>query len=237
MTTAGLYDSPQQRQVPTDVFIGVLLAVPRPPTMAVPVQMIDVVELGVADAQRAMVAGEISARQLTQAYLDRIASIDRAGPTLNSVIELNPDALDDADRLDAERAARKSRGPLHGIPVLVKDNIDVVGMVNSAGSLALANNRPRRDAFLVTRLRDAGVRHPRQDQLERMGELPCEALDVRLEQPRRSDAQSVRTRPQSVRFERRHRASRSRRASQPSASAPRRTAASSVLPRSMVSSV
>ena len=72
------------------------------------------------------------------------------------MIELSQSALDDADRLDAERAAHTSRGPLHGIPVLLKDNIDAVGMVNSAGSLALANNRPRQDAFLVTRLRDAG---------------------------------------------------------------------------------
>ncbi len=118
--------------------------------------MINIVELGVADAQRAMSSGTLSARQLSQAYLDRIASIDRAGPSLNSVIELNAAALDDAARLDDERAAGKLRGPLHGIPVLVKDNIDVRGMVNSAGSLALANNRPQRDAFLVTRLRDAG---------------------------------------------------------------------------------
>ena len=76
---------------------------------------------------------------------------------MNAVIELNPDALQDADRLDAERAAGKLRGPLHGIPVLVKDNIDVVGMVNSAGSLALADNRPQQDAFLVARLRAAGA--------------------------------------------------------------------------------
>ena len=73
------------------------------------------------------------------------------------MIELNPQALADADRLDAERAAGKVRGPLHGMPVLLKDNIDAVGMVNSAGSLALADNRPASDAFLVTRLREAGA--------------------------------------------------------------------------------
>ena len=119
--------------------------------------MIDVIELGVADAQHKLTAGEFTTRQLTQAYLDRIAAIDRAGPKLNSVIELNEDALAAADELDAERVAGKLRGPLHGIPVLVKDNIDVVGMVNSAGSLALANNRPKQDAFLVARLRAAGA--------------------------------------------------------------------------------
>ena len=119
--------------------------------------MIDVVELGVADAQRAMADATLSARQLTQAYLDRIAAIDRSGPRLNSIIELNPAALADADRLDAERARGAVRGMLHGIPVLIKDNIDTVGMVNSAGSLALAQHRPRRDAFIVARLRDAGA--------------------------------------------------------------------------------
>ena len=76
---------------------------------------------------------------------------------LNAVIETNPDALKDADALDAERKAGKLRGPLHGIPVLLKDNIDAKPMVNSAGSLALADNRPTRDAFLVQRLRDAGA--------------------------------------------------------------------------------
>ena len=119
--------------------------------------MIDVAELSVTDAQRRIAGGEFTSHELTQAYLDRIQAIDRQGPALNAVIELNPDALQDADRLDAERAAGKLRGPLHGIPVLVKDNIDVVGMVNSAGSLALADNRPQQDAFLVARLRAAGA--------------------------------------------------------------------------------
>ena len=118
---------------------------------------IEVVELGVADAQQRMTEGAFTARALAQAYLDRIAALDRAGPTLNSVIETSPTALDEADALDAERARGRVRGPLHGIPVLVKDNVDVAGMVNSAGSLALAENRPARDAFLVARLREAGA--------------------------------------------------------------------------------
>ena len=118
---------------------------------------VDVVELDVAEAGRRMAQGEFDSRQLTQAYLDRIAAIDDDGPMLNAVIELAPDALAQADTLDAERAAGQVRGPLHGIPVLLKDNIDVAGLVNSAGSLALADHRPADDAFLVARLRAAGA--------------------------------------------------------------------------------
>lgn len=117
----------------------------------------DVVELSVSTAQSAMTDGACSSRDLTQGYLDRIASLDDAGPTLNAVIEVNPRALEDAAALDRERAAGHVRGPLHGIPVLLKDNIDAVGLVNSAGSFALADHRPATDAFLVARLRDAGA--------------------------------------------------------------------------------
>lgn len=126
-----------------------------PDTTATPA--LDIAELSAVDAQRKLASGELSSRVLTQAYLDRIAKIDKSGPTLNSVIELNPDALAQADTLDAERKAGKVRGPLHGIPVLLKDNIDAVGMANSAGSLALADNRPKKDAFMVARLRAAGA--------------------------------------------------------------------------------
>jgi amidase len=118
---------------------------------------VDIVDLSIADAQRRMVAGTLTSRALTRAYLDRIAAIDDGGPLLNAVIDINPAALKDADARDAERRAGKARGPLHGIPILVKDNIDVAGMVNSAGSLAFADNRPAADAFLIRRLRDAGV--------------------------------------------------------------------------------
>lgn len=118
---------------------------------------VDVVELSATEAARRMAAGELSSHALTEAYLARIAKIDDAGPTLNAVIELNPEALKEADALDAERKAGKLRGPLHGIPVLIKDNVDVVGMANSAGSLALADNRPKQDAFVAARLRAAGA--------------------------------------------------------------------------------
>src|SRR5262245_21637794 len=118
---------------------------------------LDVVELSATDARDRMAAGTLTSRALTQAYLDRIAAIDDKGPALNAIIELNANALSDADALDGERKAGRVRGPLHGIPVLIKDNIDIAGMVNSAGSLAMKDHRPARDAFLVTRLRDAGA--------------------------------------------------------------------------------
>lgn len=130
-------------------------AAPEPDVPAADV--VDVVELDVAGAARLMADGALSSRQLTQAYLDRIAAIDDAGPRLNAIIELAPDALAQADARDAERAGGQLRGPLHGIPVLLKDNIDALGMANSAGSLALAEHRPADDAFLVARLRAAGA--------------------------------------------------------------------------------
>lgn len=115
-------------------------------------------EAKVEDLQTAMAGGHLTAVALTQAYLTRIAQIDRAGPTLNAVIELNPDALAQAATADAERAAGKVRGPLHGIPVLVKDNIDTAdAMQTTAGSRALLGVKPAQDATIVTRLREAGA--------------------------------------------------------------------------------
>jgi amidase len=122
-----------------------------------PAPSIDVVELSATDARDRMASGQLTSEALTKAYLDRIAKIDDAGPTLNAVIEINPKAAAEAAALDAERKAGKVRGPMHGIPVLIKDNVDVAGMVNSAGSLALAGNHPAADAFIVKRLRDAGA--------------------------------------------------------------------------------
>ena len=127
----------------------------EPPSPAAAV--FEVAELSAGDARKMLDSGELSSHALTQAYLDRIGKLDKSGPALNSIIELNPDALKQADELDAERKAGKIRGPMHGIPVLLKDNIDAVGMANSAGSLAMADNRPQRDAFLVARLRAGGA--------------------------------------------------------------------------------
>jgi amidase len=124
----------------------------RPTTAA------DAPEQTIAELQAAMAGGSASSRAVTERYLDRIESIDRRGPAINSVIELNPDALETAEALDRERASRGARGPLHGIPILLKDNIDTADrMKTTAGSLALSDWTPPRDAFLVTRLREAGA--------------------------------------------------------------------------------
>ena len=105
-----------------------------------------------------MASGERTARSVTEAYLARIAAIDRQGPTLRSVIETNPDALDIADALDRERAAGRVHSPLHGVPILVKDNIDTADrMTTTAGSLALAGSVPAEDSHVARRLREAGV--------------------------------------------------------------------------------
>jgi amidase len=115
-------------------------------------------EVTIGELAARLGAGEVTARSLAEAYLERIAAIDGAGPELRSVIEVNPDALSMADRLDGEQAEGHVRGPLHGIPILVKDNIDTAdGMLTTAGSLALADTRPARDAAIVVRLRSAGA--------------------------------------------------------------------------------
>lgn len=112
-------------------------------------------EFTIDDLQQKMASGEITAVGVCQKYLDRIKLVD---PLLKSVIEINPDALEIARQLDDERKAGKSRGPLHGIPVLIKDNIDTYDkMQTTAGSLALEGNRANIDAFIVQKLRDAGT--------------------------------------------------------------------------------
>jgi amidase len=115
----------------------------------------DADEAAVADLQAAMASGGLTSRDLTETYLARIDAVD---PTLRSVLETNPEALEIADAMDAERRSNHARGPLHGIPVLVKDNIDTADrMKTTAGSFALGDVRPARDAFVVERLRDAGA--------------------------------------------------------------------------------
>jgi amidase len=115
-------------------------------------------EVTVGDLQRRMAAGELTARRVTEACLGRIAALDRQGPELRSVIETNPDALAIADTLDEERRAKGPRGPLHGIPVLVKDNVDTADrMTTTAGSLVLEGSTPPRDAHVAARLREAGA--------------------------------------------------------------------------------
>ncbi len=115
-------------------------------------------EATIAELQAAMAANQLTARRLTEMYLERIAALDRSGPALRSVIETNPDALDIAMALDRERASSGPRGPLHGVPILLKDNIATADrMETTAGSLALVGARPPRDAFVAERLRAAGA--------------------------------------------------------------------------------
>ncbi len=123
-----------------------------------PKSNVRVVEATVAGLQAAMRRGETTSSALVHAYLARIAAYDRGGPRVNSVIELNPDALAIARERDAERRAGQLRGLLHGVPVLLKDNIATFDrMQTTAGSLALVGAKPPRDAFIVTRLREAGA--------------------------------------------------------------------------------
>ena len=118
----------------------------------------DLEELSIADLQSRMVAGEDTARSLVERYTARIEALDREGPQLRQVLELNPEALSLADTLDAERKAGKLRGPLHGVPILLKDNIGTADrMTTTAGSLALEGCIVARDAFVAARLRDAGA--------------------------------------------------------------------------------
>ena len=118
----------------------------------------DLEEATLADLQARMAAGRETARSLVEKYTARIAQLDRQGPALRSVIELNPDAITIADELDAERKQKGARGPLHGVPILIKDNIATADrMMTTAGSLALEGTRPPRDAFIVSQLRAAGA--------------------------------------------------------------------------------
>jgi amidase len=117
-----------------------------------------IVEVPIAQLSAGMRSGEYTARSITQAYLDRIAALDHQGPAMHHVIETNPDALAIADTLDAERRNGRIRGPMHGIPVLVKDNIDSADrMSTTAGSRALEGHTPARDAHVVAQLRAAGA--------------------------------------------------------------------------------
>ena len=115
-------------------------------------------EITISQLADGMSSGKYTARAIAEKYLARIEAIDRHGPALNSVIEINPDALEIAEKLDAERKEKGSRGPLHGIPILLKDNLDTADkMMTTAGSLALVGSKPSKDSFVVQRLRAAGA--------------------------------------------------------------------------------
>ena len=114
-------------------------------------------EKSIPDLQQSMQSGAVTSKQLTAAFLERIRAYDKAGPRLNAMIAINSRAVETAEALNRERAAGRVRGPLHGIPILIKDNFETADMPTTGGSLALAGLETGRDAFQVKKLRDAGV--------------------------------------------------------------------------------
>ena len=149
--------------------LGCVLALSRPASLLAartsapshfpqPVKEFELEELTITELQDGMKSGKFTARSLVKKYLDRVDDIDKHGPELNSVIEINPDAIPIAEALDRERKEKGARGPLHGIPILIKDNIDTADrMMTTAGSLALVGSRPAQDAFVAKKLREAGA--------------------------------------------------------------------------------
>jgi len=127
------------------------------PQPAPEVELFEVFEQSILELQAAQTSGRVTARGLVDSYLARIQAYDQAGPRLNAIVVLNPHAREDAEALDRERAEKGPRGPLHGIPVLVKDNYDTVDMPTSGGTLGLATMQPGADAFQVKKLRAAGA--------------------------------------------------------------------------------
>ena len=158
----------------------------------------DVMEKTIAELAAAMDSGEVTSRELVDLYLARIDAYDQRGPALNAMIALNPNARAVAAALDAERATRGTRGALHGVPVIVKDNYDTADMPTTAGVIALATSIPPDDAFQVRKLREAGAvilgEHARAGPRNYDGQLV-----------RRTDTEPVRSRAQPRRVERRHR--------------------------------
>jgi Asp-tRNA(Asn)/Glu-tRNA(Gln) amidotransferase A subunit family amidase len=120
-------------------------------------QPFQIVEASIDNIQAAYKSGKLTVHELIQAYLDRIDAYDKSGPKINSIITLNPHALEEADKLDAAFKRSGFVGPLHGVPVLVKDEIDAAGMPTTLGALVFKDYRPPHDAFPVEQLRKAGA--------------------------------------------------------------------------------
>ncbi|MGH9873167.1 MAG: amidase [Pyrinomonadaceae bacterium] len=155
----------KRRQFLETSALGCALAISQPASLlgtpnnppAVPKDF-ELEELTITELQSGMQSGKYNSRQLVKKYLDRIDDIDKDGPRLNSLIEVNPDAMAIAEALDRERKEKGARGPLHGIPILIKDNIDTADrMMTTAGSLALVGSRPAQDSFVAKKLREAGA--------------------------------------------------------------------------------
>jgi amidase len=155
LTSPGISSSRRllKRHLLAGLAAGMLLAAQAPARAA----MVDFDDASVADLQAAMQAGTFSSEKLIELCLARIQAYDNQGPKLHAVMALNPNALAEAKALDAERKAGKVRSPLHGIPVILKDNFDTVQMPTTGGSVLLEGSIPPKDAFLVKKLRDAGV--------------------------------------------------------------------------------
>ena len=149
--------------------LGCVLAISKPTSLlgfsssspshlSSPPKDFELEELTISELQEGMKSGKFTSRSLVKKYLERIDDIDKGGPTINSIIEINPDGLSIAEAMDRERKDKGARGPLHGIPILIKDNIGTADrMMTTAGSLALLGSRPAQDAFVVRRLREAGA--------------------------------------------------------------------------------
>jgi len=161
-------DSPQRRHFLHTTALAGLSAAALPafastrevacPPSILEIKPFELDEITIADLQAGMSSGKFTAHSITEKYLARIEQIDKQGPALNSVIEINPDAQAIADALDKERKENHVRGPMHGIPVLIKDNIDTADqMQTTAGSLALLGSKPTRDSFVAQKLRESGA--------------------------------------------------------------------------------
>ena len=137
------------------LLVAAFLATVLPSVVAA--QSFDVVEASIADIHAAMRVGDLTARQLVQSYLDRIEAYDKQGPALNAIITINPRALERAEELDRAFRTGGFVGPLHGIPIVVKDNYDTDDLQTTAGSASLAGSIPLDDAFQVRRIREAGA--------------------------------------------------------------------------------
>lgn len=127
-------------------------------TVSDPVKSFELDEITISELHDGMKSGKFTAHSLVEKYSARISEIDKSGPAINAVIEMNPDAISIADDLDRELKAKGPRGPLHGVPVLIKDNIDTADrMMTTAGSLALLGSKPPKDSFVAQKLRAAGA--------------------------------------------------------------------------------
>ena len=171
------------------LFAGACNRAPAPASSSEP---FNVVEASIADMRKAMEEGRTTSRHIVEQYLTRIALYE---DRFNATLYVNPNALKEAEERDRERAGGRLRGPLHGIPIALKDNVQTADMPTTGGAVAFEGLMPPYDATLAKNLRDAGRDHPRQDHAHRAGELGGRSADADARQLQRPD----RLRPQSLR--------------------------------------